>query len=360
MYENMTFLRILKRMLDRVPEKYDRREGSIIYDGCAPAAFELAEAYIMARVILKETFATTASREYLILRAAEFNIIPEEATPAEVECKFSQAVSLGTRFSADNVNFIVSALLDDVAHTYKLTCETAGIIGNNCIGTVIPIDPMPGLATAEITKVITQGEDEEDTEIFRRRYFAALKSKAYGGNGADYKEKVLALPGIGGVKVYRCWAGGGTVKLVILNSSYEIPDSEFVNEIQQKIDPTPQGQGYGIAPIGHTVTVAMASAVKINIIATISLKSGYSIDDVRDALSTAVSAYLTERRKEWCEQNDTEQITVRVAYILTAMLSVPNVTDITEVTANGQTDKVVLQTDEVPTVGTITLKAGVV
>ena len=25
--------------------------------------------------------------------------------------------------------------------------------------------------------------------------FDALKSKAYGGNGADYKEKVLAIPG---------------------------------------------------------------------------------------------------------------------------------------------------------------------
>ena len=358
MYENMTFNRIAKRMLDRVPEKYDRREGSIIYDGTAPAAFELAEAYIMARVILKETFATTASREYLILRAAEFNVTPEPATPAEVEGKFSQAVSLGTRFSYDNINFVVNELIDDVAHTYKLTCETAGLVGNNCVGNIIPIDPLPGLATAAITKVITPGENEEDTEVFRQRYIAALKSKAYGGNGADYKEKVLALPGIGGVKVYRCWNGGGTVKLVVLNSSFELPDSELINEVQTKIDPTPQGKGYGIAPIGHTVTVAAATEVKINIEATVSTKTGYTVDDVRSALTSAVSGYLLERRKEWCKQSDTDQVAVRVAYILTAMLSVANVTDVTSVKANGQIDKIILPTDAVPTLGTVTLKAG--
>ena len=79
MYENMTFDKIEKRMLARVRSTFDKREGSIIYDATAPAALELAEAYIMARVILRQTFATTADREFLTLRAAEFNIYPEAA-----------------------------------------------------------------------------------------------------------------------------------------------------------------------------------------------------------------------------------------------------------------------------------------
>ena len=49
----------------------------------------MAEAYIMAQVILKQTFATTADRKYLILRASEFNDTPEPATAAEVEEIFS-------------------------------------------------------------------------------------------------------------------------------------------------------------------------------------------------------------------------------------------------------------------------------
>ena len=65
MYENMTSERLESRMLGRIPETLDKREGSIIFDATAPAAIELAEAYIMARVILRQTFATTADRPYL-------------------------------------------------------------------------------------------------------------------------------------------------------------------------------------------------------------------------------------------------------------------------------------------------------
>ena len=32
MYENQTYEAILRRMLERVPEQIDKREGSIIYD----------------------------------------------------------------------------------------------------------------------------------------------------------------------------------------------------------------------------------------------------------------------------------------------------------------------------------------
>ena len=34
---------ILKRMLARVPNKFDKREGSVIYDALAPVAYELEQ-----------------------------------------------------------------------------------------------------------------------------------------------------------------------------------------------------------------------------------------------------------------------------------------------------------------------------
>ncbi|WP_338135931.1 hypothetical protein [Paenibacillus thiaminolyticus] len=45
MYENQTFDVILGRMLERVPDDVDKREGSVIYNACAPAAWELASLY---------------------------------------------------------------------------------------------------------------------------------------------------------------------------------------------------------------------------------------------------------------------------------------------------------------------------
>ena len=71
MYEGITYEIILKRMLDKVSDTIDKREGSVIYDALAPAALELQIMYIELDVILNESFGDTASRKYLIKRAAE-------------------------------------------------------------------------------------------------------------------------------------------------------------------------------------------------------------------------------------------------------------------------------------------------
>lgn len=46
MFEENTFDVVLDRMLGRVPDSMDKREGAIIYDALAPAAVELQLAYI--------------------------------------------------------------------------------------------------------------------------------------------------------------------------------------------------------------------------------------------------------------------------------------------------------------------------
>lgn len=81
MYEDITYEIILKRMLDKVPDTIDKREGSVIYDALAPAALELQIMY-MVDVILNESFGDTASRKYLIKRAAERGLSPYKASKA--------------------------------------------------------------------------------------------------------------------------------------------------------------------------------------------------------------------------------------------------------------------------------------
>lgn len=357
MYENMTYERIQRRVLNRVKPQYDKREGSIIFDATAPISFELAEAYIMAEVILKETFAYTASRWGLELRASEFNIYPEPATPAEVEAKFNKPIDIGTRFNSDKYNFYAAEVLDKSNHIYKLVCETPGIGGNTCIGDITPISQIGGLEVAKITKLITPGEDEEDTEVFRQRYIKALKSKAYGGNGDDYNEKVRKIHGVGGVKTYRCWNGGGTVKCVIINTQYKSPDNEMINEVQQEIDPTQDGKGYGVAPIGHIVTVVGAREVPINVQATITVKGGYTTTELTQSITEKINEYLIDKRIEWSTQTDKQYVTVRSAFILSKILDVKGVKDCI-LTVNGNNTKLDLASDEIPIIGNIRIIQG--
>ena len=275
MYEDITYEDILDRMLSRVSDSFDKREGSIIYDALAPAAIEMQEMYIQLDVVLAETFADTASREYLIKRAAERGLIPESTSFAVLKGTFNIDVPIGSRFSLDTLNYAVTEKISD--GIFKLTCETAGSAANTNLGTLIPIDYIDGLTTAKLSEVLVLGQDEEDTEVFRARYFDSFISQAFGGNLADYKKKVKTLTGVGGVKVYPAWNGGGTVKIVLTNSSFDVPTASIVTNVQNAIDPIQNsGQGVGIAPIGHVVTIAPATCETIPIASTYTFQTNFT------------------------------------------------------------------------------------
>ena len=104
----MTFEYILGGMLQRVRAanpNLDTREGSIIYSALAPDAVSLTNAYIELDTVLNESFADTASRYYLTLRAKERGIEPFPATYAVLQGEFKdtfgalRTIAQGARFS---------------------------------------------------------------------------------------------------------------------------------------------------------------------------------------------------------------------------------------------------------------------
>ena len=129
MYEKVTYEEILKRMLDRVSNRFDKREGSVIWDTHSPTAIELKILYIELDTIIREAYGDTASRDFLILRCKERGIIPYPATPAVLKGVFTPATVdvLGKRFSIETMNYIVTEKIAD--GEYKVECEEAGRIG---------------------------------------------------------------------------------------------------------------------------------------------------------------------------------------------------------------------------------------
>lgn len=85
--------------------------------------------------------------------------------------------------------------------------------------------------------MLVPGDDAEDDESLRARYFGSFESQAFGGNRADYREKVLSLPGVGGVKIFRTPEGGGTVGLTLVDSLWGVPSDDLVAAVQAAIDP---------------------------------------------------------------------------------------------------------------------------
>lgn len=343
MYESMTFESILRRMLGRIPSTMDKREGSIIYDALAPAAVELQLMYIEADVILKETFADTATRQYLIRRAYERGVAPFDATYAILKGEFNINVPIGARFNCAELNYIVTEKITD--GQFKMQCESLGIVGNKNFGRLIPIDYIDGLESATLTELLIPSEDEEDTELFRKRYLDSFRTQAFGGNRADYIEKVGALAGVGGVKVYRAWDGGGTVKLVIIDSDFKEPSAELIDKVQTEIDPVVNGgEGLGIAPIDHRVTVFGVAPIAVDVETTITFADGWSFADVEQYIYDAIDDYFKELNATW---SDNESLSVRISQIETRLLDIEGVIDIADTKLNGEGKNLILSGDDI-------------
>ena len=349
MFENQTYEVILQRMLDRVPDNMNKREGSIIYDALSPAAVELASAYISFDSMLQETFGDTASRDYLIRLCAERGLKPYEATQSVCTVSFVGAdVPVGNRFSGGNTTY-------SYIGNNQVQCEEAGVIGNEHTGAIIPIDYVQGLQTAEITDIAIYGEDEEDTEKLRARYFESFDEKAYSGNKKDCKNKALGIGGVGSVRVTAVWNGPGTVKLTVLSTVFGKASESLVALVQNEFDPNMDGMGNGLAPIGQTVTVDTATEVAINVSTKITFDSGYSWSSCEKQIKAAIEAYLLTLRAEW--GNDTNwqypTLIVRIAQIEAAILGVTGVVDIEGTTINSKAQNLTLSEFEIPVLGVI-------
>lgn len=363
MYEDQTSQVIEKRMLDTVSPAMDKREGSIIHDATAPVSIELELMYAALDWFMKNTFGDTAERQFLIERALERGLVPYKATRAVVRGIFTPSaleIPIGHRFSCNGINYAVTEKLK--SGSYLLRCETVGVSGNKEAGMLVPIDNLPDLQSAKIEALTIPAVDDEDTEVFRQRYLKSFETQAYGGNIADYKEKVLSISGVGGVKVYPVWNGGGTVKVVFCTSEFKSPDSEFVNTVQEMLDPVPYHQkGVGVAPIGHYVTVAGVTEKTINIKAKISVKSGFVLSDIKPKVTEAINDYLKELNREW---KNTQTISVneftniglivRVSKIESCILDVTGVLDVEESTINGSKQNLQLGVDEIVKLGGLT------
>lgn len=362
MYENQDENTILARMLDKVPSDMDKREGSIIYDASMPAAIEFMLLYATIDYFINNTFGDTAEREFLIRRAKERGLTPYSASFATVKGECTPAdisVSVGTRFSYDDVNYAITENLG--GGQYLLKCEIAGTIGNKPAGKLVPIDYVKGLETARLIEITIPGENEEETEDFRTRYLNSFNNQSYGGNIFDYKDKVNAIEGVGGVKVYPVWDGGGTVKIVFCTSEFKPPTSEFIERVQTTIDPEQKhGEGIGIAPIGHTVTVEGAQNANIKIDLNVTFDNG-SFENYQSQIEKVIDDYFLELNSKWestqrvsVDVYENKGIIVRISQIESRILDIEGVTDITGTKLNSLEENLQLGTDELAVRGEMT------
>lgn len=360
----------LEMMLDSVPEDIDTREGSVIYDALAPAATVLAEQALNMADIVRETYISTADGQFLDYRAAEHGTARIKATKAQVRATATDetgaaltTVRVGDQFSsigAEPITYTVQSVEDD--HSFIMASNTAGTSANSYTGQILPITPNDALNYAEITAVTVPARDDEDDETLRSRLLQATPWLAYGGNIADYQAMLADIPEVGAAQIYPTWAGGGTVKLVIVGTDYLPASASLISEVKEKIDPVP-GQGVGLAPIDHTVTVVAPAPKTLGVSISVDVDIGYTKNGLKPAITNTIETYFANQRKAWGVVNQTTgrgyAMKMVRAQILARVLAVNGVVNAQMPTFVGYSGDVELTfnstVSELPLLGTVTV-----
>lgn len=382
--DDNNFEKILERMLAQdILVNVDKRVGSIIYDALAPAAMELATAYQMIDILQEQTYLLTATGNNLDKRCADYGLTRMEATKAQRIGEFKQyemdgngnyvldendnkilvdmEIIEGTRFIVPESSITYEYIGIKDGHKI-LECEQAGIGGNEHTGTILPLTPINGLIEANIISTYKYGENAETDEQFRARAQAHINNAAYGGNIQDYIEKVNAIDGVGNTKVFPAWDYNGTVLLSVVDPSYNPISNEFAAYLKNIIDPDENtGEGYGIAPIGHYVTITTPQEYTIDVSLTCEIASGAEIGEVRQAITDILTEYFNALRRQFAQNIN---ITIYRSRIITVIenniSSVLNI-DLESVLLNNSSTDIILEDEAsingqyLPKLGTITV-----
>lgn len=359
-----------QEMLARVPDTYDKRDPQPIPTAISPAAYVAEGQYIDLDYVQRQAYIMSATGDSLD-KLAPLGGISRYAAAAAVRLGlFNIEIPVGSRFSTINgensIDLTATAAsgMSGGQYAYQLTADTPGSIGNDYTGPILPITSIQGLTSAQITDVLVPGDDAETDEEFRERLLLALTDRPFAGNVAAYREKIMSIDGVGAVQVYPTWAGGGTVKCVILGADYMPVSYTLLNTVQTKIDPmVNQGIGLGFAPIGATVLIATPGTASIAVSAALTLQPGYNVGQLQSAIEAALEAYMLSVRQSWDTNISTTGFeyaaNIYRAQIIAAIVGVTGVVNATNVRLNGADSDIILpqtgSVQQVPVLGVVTL-----
>ena len=348
MSKEISFEKTMSRMLDTISDDIDKRETSIIYQAVAMVVPELMLLQSDIELMEDEAFPDSCNYNSLVRFSGLRNIHPRQATRGVVIAEFSKDIEIGARFNCEERNYEVLEKIN--TNKYKLIAEETGHIES--IGDLTPINDMPDLRTAKITSVYLDGREEESLESLRKRYMESLDYQAFGGNRADYIEKVTSVDGVGACKVFRrskaTSSEVGKITIVIVDTTYKNASSELIKNVASILTPTEDGEGAGLAPIGHKITVVGAEKQTVNVKTRITIER--DIDNITRDLTKAIEEYLHELRTGF---GSDEATVVRISAIENKILGIKGVIDVSNTTINGVEKNLTIEDKSIPVIGEV-------
>ena len=292
MFSNQTYEVIKQRIFDNINIDIDKREGSFLSNMVSPLSEELAKAYINMSDILSLGFIEDTFDTYLDKRVSEFGVYRKQGSKAtgeiKVEGKEGAIITNGTLIKANDLYFTV---LNDIElptdNVLYVEANEVGYKYNLLANTEFELVEKNDKVTSLINESdFKNGVDIESDKDLRKRFVKVVNNPSTSGNKAHYEEWALEVDGVGRAIVYPLWNGNGTVKVMVIGNDNKPVTEDIINNCKLHIE--------GNMPIGCQLTVITASLLNVSVKASIELKEGYTLEDIKSDFENNLNEYLKE------------------------------------------------------------------
>ena len=334
MFSNQTYEAIKQRIFDNINIDIDKREGSFLSNMVSPLSEELAKAYINMSDILSLGFIEDTFDTYLDKRVSEFGVYRKQGSKAigeiKVEGKEGAIITNGTLIKANDLYFTV--LNDIELPTDNILYVEANEVGykyNLLANTEFELVEKNDKVTSLINETdFKNGIDIESDEDLRKRFVKVVNNPSTSGNKAHYEEWALEVNGVSRAIVYPLWNGNGTVKVMVVGNDNKPVLEDVRKNVEDHITEN--------MPIGCQLTVTTPTNLDATIVATIELKEGYEIEEVKQEFEAKINEYL---------KSVTNEFTYSKVYGLLA--NIIGIEDIGTLTINGGNSNITISEDKI-------------
>lgn len=344
MYENKTYEKIKKDVLNKINNNVDKREGSFINDMVSPYCLELESAYEEFNYLLDSMFLNNTNTEELEMRANEYGITRKQGEKSTGSVIFTGnggsvipkgtlvSTSTGMLFETDNEGMIKPS---ENRITVPITAKEVGDMYNLEASIITRLPLLISGVTAVTNKTNTLGgaNSETDKELLER-VLDKIRNPSNGGNVADFRRWAIEVDGVGDAKII---PGKGNVRIIPITTSKTAPDERIISSVIKNVEAK--------KPIFGEVTVVKPSETKINIKARVKIDSSYNLEYVK-------SEYI-KRIKKYIEDSVFKIYTVDYYKCLSFLYDIEGVTEVIEFTLNGNKDKLTIDGSSIQVLGTI-------
>ena len=349
---------ILYRLKEKIQNPASKIEGSFTYDNLSSVANELAKFYSYeVGTLLDRIHVDTATGEDLDrLGKFEHNIQRLEATYEEAVFKIygekGKTVADGTGIKSEDTGVIFYVRGDYIIGDSGVVMATGIAAGKGSGYRLYPgaklkfLERYTGLTKVEIDTASSGGYDRESDESYRKRIHEAEANVVGYGNIAWYKATAKSVAGVGKVKVIDLARGPGTVDVLIVAEGNEAANEALVKKVKDVIE------SQRLA--GANVLVKAANTYPIDINATIRIKAGANIEDVKTAFKAALNAYFSD-----LDFDTSLKQRISYAKILGLLLNIANVTDVDNMIMNKRTESIDIEPGSFPIISGINIGVAV-